>query len=156
VVIISDFLDGLPDDPDGARPGPAASAAPSSARPSSATPAWELPLRRLATRHRVLAMEITDPRELELPDVGLITLIDPESGLRREVATGSRRLRERFAAAAAEQRRQVRQALNRAGAVHMPLRTDRDWVVDIVRHVHAQRRLAGAARPLTEVRGGLV
>ena len=149
-VIISDFLDGLPEDV-GADPTGRAGVA-----QHAAAPAWEPPLRRLAARHQVLAVEITDPRELELPDVGLITLIDPESGLRREVATGSRELRERFAAAAAEQRRQVRQALNRAGAIHLPLRTDRDWVADIVRHVHAQRRLARAARPpLTDVRGGL-
>ena len=101
-------------------------------------------------RHQVLAVEVTDPRELELPDVGILTLVDPETGQRREVSTGSRRLRERYAAAAAAQRQQVRQALRRAGAAHLPLRTDRDWVADIVRHVYAQRRLAVAAPP----RGG--
>ncbi|SCL21085.1 Protein of unknown function DUF58 [Micromonospora rhizosphaerae] len=125
VVVVSDFLDGLPDDPDGAPP-------------------WELTLRRLAARHQVLAVEVTDPRELELPDVGLITLVDPETGRRREVWTGDRALRERYAAAAAAQRDQVRQALRRAGATHLLLRTDRDWTADIVRHVHAQRRLAAA------------
>ncbi|GIJ28331.1 hypothetical protein Vqi01_34930 [Micromonospora qiuiae] len=123
VVVVSDFLDGLPDDP--------------------ATPAaWERPLRRLTVRHQVLAVEVTDPRELELPDVGLITLVDPETGEHREVWTGDRRLRERYAAAAAAQRDQVRQALRRAGATHLALRTDRDWAADIVRHVQAQRRLA--------------
>jgi uncharacterized protein (DUF58 family) len=103
---------------------------------------WEIPLRRLTARHQVLAVEVTDRRELELPDVGLITLVDPESGVRREVSTGSRRLRDRYAAAAREQREQVRRALRRAGVAHLPLRTDRDWVADIVRHVYAQRRLA--------------
>ncbi|SCL29841.1 Protein of unknown function DUF58 [Micromonospora nigra] len=123
VVVVSDFLDGLPDDP-------------------RHPPVWERALRRLAVRHQVLAVEITDPRELELPDVGLITLTDPETGRRREVWTGDRRLRERYAAAASAQRDQVRQALRRAGAGHLPLRTDSDWGADIVRHVHAQRRLA--------------
>ncbi|WP_341719489.1 DUF58 domain-containing protein [Micromonospora sp. FIMYZ51] len=123
VVVVSDFLDGLPDDP-------------------VAPAAWERPLRRLTVRHQVLAVEITDPRELELPDVGLITLADPETGEHREVWTGDRRLRERYAAAAAAQREQVRHALRRAGATHLALRTDRDWAADIVRHVHAQRRLA--------------
>jgi uncharacterized protein (DUF58 family) len=108
---------------------------------------WEAPLRRLAMRHQVLAVEVTDPRELELPDVGLITLVDPESGRRREVSTASRRLRARYAAAAALQRRAVRDALRRAGVGHLSLRTDRDWVADIVRYVHAQRRLARAAAP---------
>lgn len=134
-VVISDFLDGLADE-------------------ATDRPVWEVPLRRLAVRHQVLAVEVIDPRELELPDVGLITLVDPESGLRREVPTGSRALRERFAAAAAEQRRQVCDALRRAGAIHLPLRTDRDWVADIVRHVHAQRRLARAARPPAVLGGG--
>ncbi|GAA2707654.1 DUF58 domain-containing protein [Micromonospora olivasterospora] len=122
IVVVSDFLDALPDDP--AEPPP-----------------WEAALRRLAVRHQVLAVEVTDPRELELPDVGLITLVDPESGRRREVWTGDPRLRERYAAAAVAQREQVRQVLRRCGATHLPLRTDRDWCADVVRHVHAQRRL---------------
>ncbi|MEU2611182.1 DUF58 domain-containing protein [Micromonospora sp. NPDC007271] len=125
VVVVSDFLDGLPDDPD-------------------AAPAWETALRRLAVRHQVLAVEVTDPRELELPDVGLVTLVDPETGQRREVWTGDRGLRERYAQAAAAQRDQVRHVLRRAGATHLALRTDRDWAADIVRHVHHQRRLATA------------
>ncbi|MGC4876585.1 DUF58 domain-containing protein [Micromonospora sp. DT43] len=133
VVVVSDFLDGLPDDPD-------------------EPPPWERTLRRLSARHQVLAIEVTDPRELELPDVGLITLVDPETGRRREVCTSDRRLRERYAAAAAVQRDQVRQALRRSAATHLALRTDRDFSADIVRHVHAQRRLAAA--PAGAVRGG--
>ncbi|MFD2768118.1 DUF58 domain-containing protein [Micromonospora eburnea] len=132
VVVVSDFLDGLPDDPD-------------------AAPPWEAALRRLAVRHQVLAVEVTDPRELELPDIGLITLVDPETGRRREVWTGDRALRERYAQAAAAQRDQVRDVLRRAGAAHLALRTDRDWAADIVRHVHHQRRLAAAPAP---ARGG--
>ncbi|MEV4842661.1 DUF58 domain-containing protein [Micromonospora matsumotoense] len=125
VVVVSDFLDGLPDDHD--------------------TPApWEPALRRLAARHQVLAVEVTDPRELELPDVGLITLVDPETGRRREVWTGDPGLRRRYASAAATQRAQVARALRRSGAGHLALRTDRDWTADIVRHVHTQRRLAMA------------
>ncbi|MFI7072105.1 DUF58 domain-containing protein [Micromonospora sediminicola] len=126
VVVVSDFLDELPDDPDGP------------------PPPWAAALRRLAVRHQVLAVEVTDPRELELPDVGLITLVDPESGRHREVWTGDPALRERFARAAAEQRDQVRRTLRRAGATHLELRTDRDWCADVVRHVHEQRRLATA------------
>ncbi|MFY1671187.1 DUF58 domain-containing protein [Plantactinospora sp. WMMB334] len=135
VVVVSDWLDGLPADEGG-------------------TPDWERAVRRLAVRHQVLAVEVTDPRELELPDVGLITLVDPESGRRREVSTGSRRLRERYAAAARRQRVLVRAALRRAGAAHLGLRTDRDWVTDIVRHVYAQRRLAAAARTPAGPAGG--
>jgi uncharacterized protein (DUF58 family) len=106
---------------------------------------WEQPLRRLAARHQVLAVEVLDPRELDLPGVGLLTLVDPETGRRREVAT-TRRLRERYAAAAAEQRLATAAAIRRTGAAHLRLRTDQDWVLDLVRHVHAQRRIARAAR----------
>jgi uncharacterized protein (DUF58 family) len=106
--------------------------------------AWETPMRRLAARHQVLAVEVLDPRELEIPDVGLLTLVDPETGRRREVAT-TRKLRERYAAAAAEQRRNTAAAIRRAGAAHLRLRTDRDWILDLVKHMHAQRRLARAA-----------
>ncbi|MEU8182212.1 DUF58 domain-containing protein [Micromonospora sp. NPDC049044] len=134
VVVVSDFLDGLPDDPD--QPAP-----------------WERTVRRLAARHQVLAIEVTDPRELELPDVGLITLVDPETGRHREVCTSDRRLRERYAEAAAAQRDQIHTSLRRSGATHLPLRTDADWSADVVRHVHAQRRLAAA--PVGPARGGV-
>jgi uncharacterized protein (DUF58 family) len=127
VVVVSDFLDGL-DVADG----------------DDAAPAWERPIRHLAHRHHVLAVEIVDPRELELPDVGLLTLVDPETGRRHEISTASKRLRDRFAAAAANQRESVRAALRRTGANHLVLRTDRDWLRDIVWHVVAQRRLARA------------
>ncbi|WP_260195625.1 DUF58 domain-containing protein [Actinophytocola gossypii] len=125
VVVVSDFLD----------PAPTGDPSP-----------WERALRRLALRHQVLAVEITDPRELALPDVGLLTVVDPETGRRREVSTRNRTLRARFAAAAAEQRDGVRKALARAGVAHLALRTDRDWVADIVRHVYTQRRLALGGR----------
>jgi uncharacterized protein (DUF58 family) len=107
------------------------------------TPGWERPLRALAGRHDVLAVEVVDPRELELPDVGLLTLVDPETGRRMEVQTGDRRLRERYADAAARQRRATRDALLAAGADHLVLRTDRDWLFDVVAHVERRRRLRG-------------
>lgn len=111
------------------------------------TPDWERPLRALAVRHDVLAIEVVDPRELELPAVGLLTLVDPESGQRVEVQTNRRELRERYAAAAQLQRSQIASALRRAGAGHLQLRTDRDWLLDIVRFVAARRRGAsGGAR----------
>lgn len=138
-VVVSDFLDGLSDDGD---------------TDATVAPEWEQPLRRLGARHQVLAVEVVDPRELELPDVGIITLLDPETGLRREVSTGSRAVRERFAAAAQQQRRVIERAVRRAGAAHLVLRTDRDWVTDVVRHVHLQRRMAAAARSPVRQPGG--
>ncbi len=101
---------------------------------------WERPLRALAARHQVLAIEVLDPRELELPSVGVLTVVDPETGALHEVHTGRRKVRDRYAAAAAEQRATVSAALRRAGAGHLQLRTDRDWLLDIVRYVADRRR----------------
>ncbi|GAA1318751.1 DUF58 domain-containing protein [Actinocatenispora thailandica] len=108
---------------------------------------WERPLRRLAVRHDVLAVEVLDPRELELPDVGVLELVDPETGLVHEVQT-TPTVRARYAAAASEQRAAISTALRRAGVGHLRLRTDSDWLLDIVRFVAAQRhaRTRGTTR----------
>jgi uncharacterized protein (DUF58 family) len=100
-------------------------------------------LRALAARHQVLAIEVLDPRELTLPDVGVLRLVDPETGRLLDVNTRSKALRERYAAAAASQRAQIAASVRRAGASHLQLRTDRDWLVDIVRHVAATRLRRG-------------
>ncbi|MEU8035631.1 DUF58 domain-containing protein [Streptosporangium sp. NPDC049078] len=117
---------------------------------------WERALRHLALRHQLLAVEVVDPRELTLPDVGMLTLVDPETGRRREVSTAGGRLRERYAEAAASQRAAIATALRRSGAAHLRLDTDRDWVRDLVRHVVLQRRLARArgASGANGARGG--
>ncbi|HET8681111.1 MAG TPA: DUF58 domain-containing protein [Micromonosporaceae bacterium] len=109
---------------------------------------WERPVRKLGVRHDLLAIEVVDPRELELPDVGVIELVDPETGQAHEVHTGDRRLRARYAAAATAQRTAIAQALRGAGAAHLRLRTDTDWLLDIVRFVAAQRhaRTRGTTR----------
>jgi len=109
---------------------------------------WPRALRALGARHDLLAVEVLDPRELELPDVGLLTLVDPETGQLHEVHTSRRRLRERYAAAAAEQRAGIAAGIRSAGAGHLQLRTDRDWLLDVVRFVAARRRgvSAGALR----------
>ncbi|MEV6267252.1 DUF58 domain-containing protein [Kribbella sp. NPDC051936] len=112
---------------------------------------WADPLRRLAARHEVVAVEVLDPRELELPEVGLLTLVDPETGRRREVQTSSRRLRRRYADAMAAHREQTTQAIRAAGAAHLVLRTDTDWVRDVAAFTTARRR-AGVRRNPTAVR----
>ena len=76
---------------------------------------WQPALRALAVRHDVLAVEILDPREVELPPVGLVTLVDTETGRRVEVQTASPRIRARFAEAAARQRAGIAQDIRVAG-----------------------------------------
>lgn len=104
---------------------------------------WERPLRGLGQRHQLLGVEIVDPRELELPDAGLVTFVDPESGEQVEVQTSRADLRARYAAAAAAQRTQISTMLRHAGAGHLQLRTDRDWLEDVVRFVVSHRRAVG-------------
>jgi uncharacterized protein (DUF58 family) len=106
-------------------------------------PDWERPLRGLSARHDLLAIEVVDPRELELADVGLLTVVDPESGQTLEVPTGNAEVRRRFAEGAAAQRREIAAALRRCGSGHLRLQTDRDWLADVVRFV-AERRRAGS------------
>ena len=105
---------------------------------------WERPLRVLGARHEVLAVEVVDPRELELPDVGLLDLVDPETGGRLTVQTSDAGLRQRYGEAAAAQRASIAGALRGAGADHLQLRTDRDWVLDLVRFVEQRRRRRAA------------
>lgn len=113
--------------------------------PPDAEPRWARPLRGLAERHQLLGVEVLDPRELELPAAGLVTFRDPETGRELEVQTSSAQLRERYAAAAAAQRRAIAAALRHSGAAHLQLRTDRDWLTDMVRFVVARRRFVVGA-----------
>jgi uncharacterized protein (DUF58 family) len=124
-VVISDFLDGSDgsDDP-------------------ASVPAWERSMREMAARHQVIAVEILDPRELDIPNVGTVLLQDPETGEVRELNTSSRKVRQRYSAAARLQRERSARAFRRAGVAHLVLRTDRDWVADTARFALKHRRVA--------------
>jgi uncharacterized protein (DUF58 family) len=89
---------------------------------------WRGPLLDLAGRHDVVALEVRDAREQELPNVGALWLVDPETGQLLRVDTRSRRLRERFAAAAAEERRELEHMLASVGVRHHVLSTSGDWL----------------------------
>src|SRR4051794_6083948 len=108
---------------------------------------WPMPLRRLAVRHDVLAVEVLDPRELALADVGVLELVDPETGYVYEVQTSDKGLRERYAAAAAQQRDTIAAAVRASGADHLVLRTDDDWLLGLVRFVMSRRRNRQAVAP---------
>jgi uncharacterized protein (DUF58 family) len=89
---------------------------------------WRSPLLRVLERHDVLAVEVRDRREQELPDVGEVWLVDPETGRQVRVDTRSASLRERFAAAAAEERTAVARVLSALGVPHIVLTTSGDWL----------------------------
>jgi uncharacterized protein (DUF58 family) len=101
---------------------------------------WRGPLLELAGRHDVVAVEVRDPREQELSNVGLLWLVDPETGRQLRVDTRSRRLRERFAAAAEGERAQVRRMLVSAGVRHVVLTTEGDWLRTLVVFLRRRRR----------------
>lgn len=103
---------------------------------------WERPMRELAKRSQTIAVEILDPRELDIPNVGVVLLQDPETGELRELNTSDRLVRERYAAVARMQRERNRRAFRRAGIAHLLLRTDRDWVSDTARFALKHRRVA--------------
>jgi uncharacterized protein (DUF58 family) len=96
---------------------------------------WERPLGALRTRHSVLAIEIGDPREAEVPAVGRLALVDPETGRRVEVDTSSPHLRERFAALERERREGVARELKRLRVDHVRLSTEDDWLVALGRRL---------------------
>ena len=100
---------------------------------------WMRPLRAIAARHEVLGIEIIDPRDVELPAVGDVVLQDTETGRTREF-TIDEQLRTDFEKAAAAHRAEVARTLRRCDAPLLTLRTDRDWIADVVRFVASRRR----------------
>ena len=79
-------------------------------------------------------------------------MVDPATGATRDVPTGSRKLRDRYEAAAAQQRADIAETVRAAGADHMILRTDQDWLLDIVRFVASRRERVHARRAGWEAR----
>jgi len=102
---------------------------------------WLRPLAAVAMRHQVLAVEIDDPREGDLPDVGELTLVDAETGRAVRVDTASARLRDRFRTAAADERRSLTRELRRVGVGQVMLSTADDWL----RALAGQLRILGRA-----------
>jgi uncharacterized protein (DUF58 family) len=96
---------------------------------------WERPLGALRLRHAVVAVEVGDPAEAELPAVGRLALVDPETGDLVRIDSSSRRLRERFATLERERRAAVASELRRLGIKHISVSTDQDWLVEIGRRI---------------------
>jgi uncharacterized protein (DUF58 family) len=104
------------------------------------TPGWEAALGRLALRHEVTAVRLFDPLEMEMPDLGLVTMRDAETGEQLVVDTHDDGFRERFAAAALEREAGLRASLARAGVDTLELATDDDLLDAILRFADLRRR----------------
>jgi uncharacterized protein (DUF58 family) len=101
---------------------------------------WRRPLLELAGRHELVAVEIRDRREQELPDVGELWLVDPETGRQLRVDTRSRTIRRRFADEAAAERHSLARELASVGARHVVLSTEGDWLRPLARFLTQERR----------------
>jgi uncharacterized protein (DUF58 family) len=102
---------------------------------------YEPALARLARRHDVVAIQIVDPRERELPDVGLVTLWDPETGDWRVVDTADRRVRERFAERAQAFDRALERMLAERGADLLRLETGRSYAEPLLAFFRRRERM---------------
>jgi uncharacterized protein (DUF58 family) len=106
---------------------------------------WEPALGILGLRHELVAAWISDPREREIPDVGLVTFEDPETGRQLIVDTTSRALRRRFKEAAEQQRMALQARLVGSGAAVAELSTGEELVPQLLRFF--ERRLVESRGP---------
>lgn len=106
---------------------------------------WQPPMRALAARHEVVAVRVVDPREFDIPDIGVVTFEDPETGFQVEIDTSNRRLRERFRAAAQQQREAFVRDVRGARATALELTTSEELLRQLAAYLGslpARRRSA--------------
>ena len=104
-------------------------------------PGWDSALDRLGRKHELLAVRLWDPREMDLPDVGVVLVEDSETGAQLSVDTSDRGFRRRFREAALQREEELAQTFKRAGVSELPLSTDEDIVQSIVRFVALRSRM---------------
>ncbi len=101
---------------------------------------FEAPLRALGHKHDVIALILNDPRELELPSVGLLALEDAETGSVGYVDTSAAAVRETYARAARERRAQRLRTFSRMGVDRVEISTDRPYVPALLALFNARSR----------------
>ncbi len=110
-----------------------------------------LTLARLSLRHELTAVRLYDPLEMELPDLGMVTVQDAETGEQVLVDTHDRRFRKRFAFIAEQREKALRSAFRQAGVDALELSTDDDLVDTVLRFADLRKRRSqlagGAGRP---------
>ena len=104
---------------------------------------WTRPLARLALRHEAVAVHVVDPREHEIPDVGIATFEDPETGRQLTVDTSSAALRARFQKRAAEQQEEISRQLVQCRVPELRLSTQDDTLERLADYLHRRRLLQG-------------
>jgi uncharacterized protein (DUF58 family) len=103
-------------------------------------PGWERPLALLTQRHEVVAIRLWDPREVDIPNAGVVVMQDSETGEQLYVDTSDPTFRRRFKAAAEAREERLRESVTRAGVDLYHLSTDDDLVLALLRMVEMRRR----------------
>jgi uncharacterized protein (DUF58 family) len=105
-------------------------------------PGWEAPLARLSRRHEMLAVRLYDPLEMALPEIGLVTVEDAETGEQLFIDSADPGFRERYARIAEDREAQLRDALATSGADTLELATDDDLIEALLRYADLRRQRA--------------
>jgi uncharacterized protein (DUF58 family) len=103
-------------------------------------PGWEKPLSLLNQRHEVLAIRLWDPREMEMPDIGVVVMEDAETGEQLYVDTHDKKFRRRFYEAALQREAGLTESFKRAGVDALSLSTEEDLVRAIVRFAQQRKQ----------------
>jgi uncharacterized protein (DUF58 family) len=106
---------------------------------------FERPLRVLGRRHDLIAVSITDPREVAMPDVGLVELEDSETGELVLLDTGSRKVRAQYEREGRERMTALKGTLASSGVDQIEVMTDRDYVRALVRFFRTREKRARTA-----------
>ena len=105
-------------------------------------PGWQDALERLSRRHEVVAVRLWDPMEMVLPDVGLVTVEDAETGEQLFIDAADPAFRDRYAAIAEQQEAELFEGLARSGADIVELATDDDLLQTLLRLSDLRRQRA--------------
>ena len=103
-------------------------------------PGWDRAMDSLNRKHDLMAVRLWDPREADLPDVGVVLVEDSETGAQMSVDTSDRGFRRRFHEAARRREAELAQTFIRAGVDELPLSTQEDLVLAILRFASLRGR----------------
>ena len=86
----------------------------------------------MGKRHDLIAVSVTDPREIRMPDVGLLELEDAETGEIIVIDTGSRAVRRQYEALGTSRQGELLKLFRSIDIDHLEISNDRDYVIDLV------------------------
>jgi uncharacterized protein (DUF58 family) len=109
-------------------------------------PGWDRAMDSLNRKHDLMAVRLWDPREADLPDVGVVLVEDSETGAQMSVDTSDKGFRQRFREAARRREEELARCFKRAGVDELPLSTEEDLVPAILRFAELRSKAKGLRR----------